>query len=133
MIKGKSLCLAQTVLFFVFLCMLGTTFSNQQWFGSDEDVAFAERVWDEMIKVGLVGEDAFPHKPYYGTHPHGAILESIILDIVVDNREATLVAKRSYRGDGATLESVAKNRGAYLDDYTIMFQKAKGDDYLFIN
>jgi len=127
-IKNKCLFFAQTVLFIVFLFVLGTTFSDQEWFGDDEDVAFAERLWDEMLKVDLVGDNAFPHKPYFGTHPHGAILESIIFDIIVDNREATIVVKRSYRGDSATLDSVTKNRGAYLDDYTIMFKREAGYD-----
>ena len=128
MIKNKSLLLTQTILCIVALLTLGTTFSNQEWFGGDEDVAFAERLWEGMLEVDLVGEDAFPHEPYFGTHPHGAILESIIMDIIVDNRQATIIAKRSYRGDGATLESVARNRSAYLDDYTIMIQREAGYD-----
>ena len=128
MVKNRILLFAQIILCIVFVFSLGKTFSNQQWFGSDEDVAFAERLWDEMLKVDLVGPDAFPHEPYFGTHPHGAILESIIQEIIVDNRMAMIVAKRSYRGESATLESVAKNRSAYLDDYTIMFKREDGYD-----
>ena len=90
MMKKKVLLFVQAIVFIVVVFSLGKTFSDQQWFGGDEDVAFAERLWDEMLKVDLVGPDAFPHEPYFGTHPHGAILESIIQEIIVDNRMATV-------------------------------------------
>ena len=55
MMKKKVLLFVQAIVFIVVVFSLGKTFSDQQWFGGDEDVAFAERLWDEMLKVDLVG------------------------------------------------------------------------------
>jgi len=102
--------------------------SDQQWFGGDEDVSFAADLWKAMQLARVVGEDATKSEPYFGVHPHGAILESSIDTITVNGTESTVVTKRSYRGGDVSIEAVASDRAAFLEDITVMFKREEGYD-----
>jgi len=102
--------------------------SERQWYGGADDVAFAKDLWSAMLQAGFVGSDATPGNPYVGTHPHGAILEVGIHTVTVRGVANTVVAKRSYRGIGATVEDVEADRASYIQDVTVMFKREAGYD-----
>lgn len=102
--------------------------SDQQWFGGTLDVTFAKELWTAMQQASLVGSNAIENEPYIGMHPHGAILESSIDTITVNDTTNTVVTKRSYRGDGVSIEAVSADRAAFLEDITVMFKREDGYD-----
>ena len=101
--------------------------SAQQWYGGEEDVAFAEKLWVALLEAGMVGDNSKAVAPYTGMHPHGTVLETLWNAVTVDGREALVVVKRSYRG-GASLETVLQRRSEYLFDITIMYKREDGYD-----
>lgn len=112
----------------LFVASAFNAWSDQQWFGGDEDVSFATDLWKAMQLARVVGVDAIKSEPYIGMHPHGAILESSIDTISVNGTESTVVTKRSYRGGDVSIEAVASDRVAFLEDITVMFKREEGYD-----
>ena len=102
--------------------------TDQQWFGGESDIAFASDLWAALLQARLAGEDAINNEPYIGIHPHGAILESSIDTITVKGVTGTVVTKHSYRGNDVSIEAVAADRAAFLEDITVMFQRESGYD-----
>ncbi len=102
--------------------------SDQQWFGGPDDVAFAKDLWSAMQRAGLVGKDAKRTQLRVGTHPHGAILESSMETITVNDVTSTLVIKHSYRGNGVTIEQALADPATFLEDITVMFKREEGYD-----
>ncbi len=101
---------------------------DSHWYGESEDISFATSLWKAMVSNRLVGENALPETPYKGTHPHGAILESVISAVTIDDVERMVVVKRSYRGKNVSVETVAANRDLFLNEITVMLKREKGYD-----
>ena len=104
------------------------TDTNGYSYGGDEDVAFAERLWDALAEERLVGDNVLDSSPYPGMHPHGAVLEVLTGTVTIDNREAKVITKRSYTGDDADVVTVINNRLRFLNDVTVMFKREAGYD-----
>ncbi|MCG8344894.1 MAG: hypothetical protein MI685_07000 [Chlorobiales bacterium] len=102
---------------------------EEQPFGGDEDVAFADALWKEMEKSNLVGQSRIvDSEPYKGAPPHGMILDVSEQKITVNGIEGDLVVKRNYGGDGLTVEDVKNDPAKYLEAVTIMFKREDGYD-----
>ena len=117
--------------FFVFVVMLVgplNAIPDNHWYGGEADLAFASDLWKALLNAQLVGKDAKDDTPYEGTHPHGAILESVISSVVINKSEGMVVVKRSYRGNKVSVASVSANRERFLDDITVMFKREQGYD-----
>ena len=97
-------------------------------FGLPADVAFAERLWDSLKDLRLVGPRAIIAQPYEGSVPHGTILMTLDSDVEVDGREATVIVKKNYGGDNISIESVATNPNLFLGAITVMFRREAGYD-----
>ncbi|MCW9035304.1 MAG: hypothetical protein OQK35_00190 [Alphaproteobacteria bacterium] len=98
-------------------------------FGSAEDILFANKLWSVMSANKLVGKQAKPLKPFFGgAKPHGMILELAYQNLILGNNSGFIVVKRNYDKDGATVESVSKNRLKYLSSITVMYQRETGYD-----
>ena len=113
------------------LIVAATTFkaySEDQWYGGADDVAFAKELWKALEEANLVGKNAKHHTPYFGRHPHGSILESSSDTITVRGVSSTVVTKSSYRGIDMSIEAVIKDRAAFLEDFTVMFKREDGYD-----
>jgi hypothetical protein len=92
-------------------------------FGGEDDVAFANRLWQAMVADGLVGTDAIMSTPYEGTHPHGIILDTLDAKTTVDGERNIAIIKRNYGGDGVSKSGVANNPDKYLKAVTVMFKR----------
>lgn len=102
--------------------------SDQRWFGGSEDLEFAAELWKSMSHAGLLENSYRKTGPRVGTHPHGALLESYKDTIPVNGAEGTVVIKFSYRGFGASYETISANRAKFLEDITVMFKREEGYD-----
>lgn len=97
-------------------------------FGSTEDVAFAEALWQAMETDKLVGSLAKHDKPYRGTHPHGAVLETLNDTITIAGRTGEVLLKRNYGGVGVSTAAVNNDRIQFIQDLTVMFKRERGYD-----
>ncbi len=92
-------------------------------FGTADDQAFAARLWQSLKARELVGEHATLSTPYVGTHPHGAILDTLDSRTRVDGQEGVVIIKRNYGGKDVSKANVANNPKKYLKAITVMFKR----------
>ncbi|MBT4836430.1 MAG: hypothetical protein HON94_03695 [Methylococcales bacterium] len=97
-------------------------------FGTAKAIAYSEKLWSQLEKANLVGNNAIETVPYKGMPPHGAILESVSSKVTVDGHEGTVYVKRNYGGAGITRSKVANDRKQYLKAVTVMFKREMGYD-----
>ncbi|MBD3678185.1 MAG: cytochrome P460 family protein [Rhodobacteraceae bacterium] len=97
-------------------------------FGSDEDAAYAELIWEVMEASHLAGEGAIMSFPYEGTDPHGMMLETFYTEATVDGHTGTLIVKRNYGPVGVSTEEVLSDPAGHLGAVTVMFQREDGYD-----
>ena len=97
-------------------------------FGGEDDLAFAVKLWRSLIDARLVGNRSITAQPYEGSEPHGVILMTLDTTVTVDGREATVIVKKNYAGEGISIESVATNPSLFLDAVTVMFRRESGYD-----
>jgi hypothetical protein len=94
-------------------------------FGGKDDVAFANALW-----IGMKGYDGWRMKSdfYPGKSPHGKILRMYDNIVTVEGKPYNVIVKDNFGGEGATLESVAKDPTKYLMAVTAMVQREPGYD-----
>ena len=114
----------------VALALMGTPAMAQQMapFGTEEDTAYAQLLWDVMAAARLVGKDAIMSAPYDGTPPHGLMLETFYTSATVNGHTGTLIVKRNYGPEGVTAEQILADPGKHLGSITVMFQREDGYD-----
>jgi len=103
--------------------LLSTSAANAAPFGGEDDVSYAGKLWTSMTEAGLVGSVAIMSTPYTGTHPHGAILDTIDAKTKVGRDEGAVIIKRNYGGEGVSKSSVADDPGKFLKAVTVMFKR----------
>jgi hypothetical protein len=96
-------------------------------FGSAADVAYAEKLWGAMQKLQLVGNGRMVSTPYTGSHPHGAILDTLDGTLSVAGDRGAVIVKNNYGGEGVSKKAVADNPEKYLKAVTVMFKRAGYD------
>ena len=96
-------------------------------FGSDADTRYAHQLWQALEGIQLVGKHATFSTPYKGTHPHGAILDTIDAEAWVNGRKNKVIIKRNYGGKGVSKTAVANNPNKYLKAVTVMYKRAGFD------
>jgi hypothetical protein len=132
----KSIKLLNGFLFVILLCSCvvnGNPSSNSRedvpTFGTNEDIDYAEKIWNIMEVERLAGENEVKLEPFFGgAPPHGMVLELVYRNIFVNNHDGFIVVKKNYDGVDATVESVTRNRSKYLSSITIMYQRESGYD-----
>lgn len=115
-------------LLFLIAISIPVSVADSLSYGGEEDVAYAERLWQILLENRLVGEDMLDADPYPGTHPHGAVLETLTGAVMIDNRESEVITKHSYTGDDASVQTVIENRARFLHDITVMLKRESGYD-----
>lgn len=105
----------------------GTNAEEQGW-GSPDDAAYGDKLMDELLKVKMVGPECLIKKPYKGTHPHGAVLDTVYADITIDGHTGATIVKRNFGGKDVTPEKVAAEPTKYFAAYTIMYKREAGYD-----
>ncbi len=97
-------------------------------FGGSDDVAFAKKVWTEMVNARLLGKNSINTHPYEGQAPHGAILQVVDTSISVDVREARVIVKKNFGPEGISVKDVWRDPNKHLKAVTIMFKREDGYD-----
>ena len=92
-------------------------------FGSAEDIGYAGKVWNALQQAQLAGSGRIVSTPYQGSHPHGAILNTIDSQITVEGQQGTVIVKNNYGGEGVSKQAVANNPDKYLMAVTVMFKR----------
>ena len=92
-------------------------------FGSKADTEYAGQLWQAMSSHNLVGDEAIISTPYMGTHPHGAVLDTIDAKVSVGGDRGEVIIKRNYGGEGVSKTAVANNPAKYLKAVTVMFKR----------
>ena len=96
-------------------------------FGSSDDVNYAKQLWMALEGIQLVGQHATFSTPYKGTHPHGAILDTIDSEAWVNGHKNTVIIKRNYGGKDVSKTAVANNPNKYLKAITVMYKRNGSD------
>lgn len=111
------------------IAVTSTAFAQQEpSFGGEDDLVFAEKLWRSLIDARLVGSRSINAQPYEGSEPHGVILMTLDSTLSLDGREAAVIVKKNYMGEGISIESVATNPALFLDAITVMFRRESGYD-----
>lgn len=97
-------------------------------FGSNEDMAYAAKIWDAMKQNRLAGENVIHSIPYKGVEPHGFVLETFFTEATIDGHTGRLIVKRNYGPEGVSVDTVQKDPGKHLGAITVMFQREEGFD-----
>ncbi|MEX0903695.1 MAG: cytochrome P460 family protein [Pseudohongiellaceae bacterium] len=106
------------------IVLLGSlTVLAQAPFGGDADREFGDQLWNALEERALVGDDALMARPYEGTEPHGSILVTLDGDVEVGGESGTVIVKRNYGGQDASIDTVSDSPGDYLMAVTVMFQR----------
>lgn len=95
-------------------------------FGQEDDVAYADRLWQALNEVNLAGANAILTVPYEGQHPHGAVLQTLYYDLELEGHTGPVIVKRNYGGEGVSKEAVANDPDQYLGAVTVMYQREEG-------
>lgn len=97
-------------------------------FGGKNSVAYSQQLWDSLSAARLAGPNAKPDGVYKGTHPHGAMLETLYSNVTVNGHKGEVVVKRNYGGKDISAADVTADRAKYLKAVTVMFKREAGYD-----
>jgi len=127
--KPIDLSMSVTKSFLLCLCLAVTQQAAAES-GTDEDNAYAKKLWEIMRSQNLIGENRIRSFPFEGHRPHGSIQEVIATDAVVEGHKGRLIVKHNYGADkGITPQSVyAADEAQNYVALTIMFQREAGYD-----
>ena len=92
-------------------------------FGAQDDVDYANNLWQTMLDAGYAGKDGLMSRPYIGQHPHGAILDTISGKIVIGGELRDIIVKRNYNGETISIAKVASEPAKYLQSITVMLER----------
>ena len=93
---------------------------------SDDEVGYAGDLWQAMQSARLAGENPIESRPYVGTEPHGAVLQTLKTQLAVGDHTGQLVVKRNYGPAGVTPAEVWSNPDEHLAAITVMYRRESG-------
>ncbi|MFQ5974217.1 MAG: PA14 domain-containing protein [Alphaproteobacteria bacterium] len=102
--------------------------STEPPFGSDVDVTYAMKLWEEMRAARLVGPESIEARPYEGSEPHGAILVTLQTEMEMAGNRGPVIVKKNYMGEGVSVQSVSDNPHLNLAAITVMYRREAGYD-----
>lgn len=97
-------------------------------FGSADDAAYAQLIWDVMQANRLAGPDMIRSTPYEGTDPHGMMLETFYTTATINGHTGDLVVKRNFGPEGVSADEVLSAPDKHLGAITVMFRREAGYD-----
>jgi len=101
---------------------------EDQPFGDEQSVEYANELWQVLEESNLVGTNAIRgYPPYQGQEPHGLVLEQIEGMITVEGHEGVFIVKTNFIAEDITVDQVQDAElETYLDSWTVMFQREEG-------
>ncbi|WP_404406254.1 cytochrome P460 family protein [Pelagibacterium halotolerans] len=109
----------------------GGAVAQDAMFGTQDDLDTAAALWQAMIDARLAGEDAIHTRPYEGTEPHGAVLETFYAPFALNGQEGQLIVKRNHMAEGLTPGAVWDDPDASLAAVTVMFEQPDAESGWF--
>jgi hypothetical protein len=97
-------------------------------YGSPDDIAYAEDVWEAMTGLRLAGENQLHGRFYPGSEPHGYVLETFDTKMSIQGTERRVLIKRNYGPEGVAPETVAVSPEGHLESVTVMIKRDSGYD-----
>ena len=97
-------------------------------FGSKDDAAYAQQIWQVLQADKLVGPGMIRTTPYEGTDPHGMMLETFYTSAEINGQQGDLVVKRNFGPAGVTEDAVLSEPEKHLGAITVMFRREAGYD-----
>lgn len=97
-------------------------------FGSDEDKAYADAIWESMVESNLAGDGLTISYPYPGTDPHGYLLETYYTQATINGFTGALIVKRNYGPLDVSEDEVIADPKGHLAAITVMFEREAGYD-----
>ena len=97
-------------------------------FGDAASVKYSQELWAALDKAKLVGANAMASEPYEGQEPHGAILETIEMNITVGGHTGAAWVKRNYGPGGISVQQVSSDPAKHLKAVTVMYKREAGYD-----
>jgi cytochrome P460 len=107
---------------------LAATAQTTPPFGTEEDAAYAKKIWAAMVSQRLAGPDQLFSTPYEGTDPHGMMLETFFSKAEIDGNVGDLIVKRNYGPVGVSAEEVQTDPDKFLGSVTVMYRREAGFD-----
>lgn len=95
-------------------------------FGDAQSVAYAEDLWTALEDARLAGDRTIEARPYKGTEPHGAVLETLMADIDVGGHSGRAIVKRNYGPAGVEPSQVWSDPATHLGAVTVMYRRDQG-------
>ena len=97
-------------------------------FSGPNSVNYSQGLWSSISQSNLAGKTPKADSPYKGSHPHGAVLETLTGSATVNGHTGTVVVKRNYGGPNVSISNVSQDRAKYLKAVTVMFKREQGYD-----
>lgn len=97
-------------------------------FGSDDDIAYAQLIWEAMLALNVAGDQRLHSRPYEGTDPHGMMLETFYSSATINGHTGDLIVKHNYGPEGVTSDAVLADPGKHLGATTVMYRREAGYD-----
>ena len=97
-------------------------------FGTEDDVAYAAALWQNMLDSRLAGDGAIRSFPYEGTDPHGMMLETFYSKATIEGHTGDLIVKRNYGPEGVDGDMIMADPAKHLGAVTVMFRREAGYD-----
>ncbi len=97
-------------------------------FGDKASVSYSKALWSAMKAARLVGADSIRTRPYEGSEPHGAILETLDTSLTVKGHKGALIIKKNFGPAGLSIEDAANDPAKHIKAITVMFKREKGYD-----
>ena len=105
-------------------------------FGTSDDIAYADKLWQAMGAMRLAGPGRVVSTPYQGSHPHGAILDTLDGELEVAGDRGMVIVKNNYGGQDVSKQTVADNPDKFLKAVTVMFKRpgydADNNDWFWV-
>lgn len=102
--------------------------AEQMMFGSPKDIAYARKLWQELLSERLVGPDPRAGTPREGVPPHGTWLEVFFTEASMGGQTGALIVKRDYGPEKPSLAQLLAQPDAYLRRIAVMYRRAPGWD-----
>jgi hypothetical protein len=92
-------------------------------YGTEDDLAFADKLWSALEEARLLGERGVYATPHEGRNPHGAFLDTFTAFVPIDDQVHEVIVQRNYAGNQINRRAVADNPEHWLHAVSVMLKR----------